>query len=86
MLTRDANDLLAQLETWYHADIGDMVTPLGASTDARAAVVTMADPTSLLIEADVSETSLPSSKIVRRDFGREFLSSPMVQPPLESDS
>jgi RND family efflux transporter MFP subunit len=42
-----------------NADVGDMVTPLGASTNARAAVVTMADPASLLVEADVSETSLP---------------------------
>jgi len=42
-----------------NADVGDMITPLGASTNARAAVVTMADPASLLVEADVSETSLP---------------------------
>lgn len=42
-----------------NADVGDMVTPLAASTDARAAVVTMADPASLLVEADVAETSLP---------------------------
>jgi RND family efflux transporter MFP subunit len=46
-----------------NADVGDMVTPLGASTDARAAVVTMADPSSLLIEADVSETSLPKVRV-----------------------
>jgi multidrug efflux pump subunit AcrA (membrane-fusion protein) len=46
-----------------NADVGDMVTPLGASTDARAAVVTMADPTSLLVEADVSETSLPKVRV-----------------------
>ncbi|HEY5997841.1 MAG TPA: efflux RND transporter periplasmic adaptor subunit [bacterium] len=46
-----------------NADVGDMVTPIGASTDARAAVVTMADPTSLLIEADVSETSLPKVRV-----------------------
>ena len=46
-----------------NADVGDMVTPLGASTNARAAVVTMADPGSLLIEADVSETSLPKIRV-----------------------
>jgi RND family efflux transporter MFP subunit len=46
-----------------NADIGDMVSPLGASTDARAAVVTMADPASLLVEADVSETSLPKVRV-----------------------
>jgi RND family efflux transporter MFP subunit len=42
-----------------NADIGDMVTPIGAAANARAAVVTIADPASLLVEADVSETSLP---------------------------
>ena len=46
-----------------NADVGDMVTPIGASTDARAAVVTMADPASLLVEADVSETSLPKVRV-----------------------
>ena len=46
-----------------NADIGDMITPLGASTDSRAAVVTMADPASLLVEADVSETSLPRVRV-----------------------
>lgn len=46
-----------------NADVGDMVTPLGASTNARAAVVTIADPTSLLVEADVSETSLPKVRV-----------------------
>ncbi len=41
-----------------NADIGDMVTPLGAASNARAAVVTIADLSSLLVEADVAETNL----------------------------
>lgn len=40
------------------ADVGDVVTPLSASTNSKAAVVTMADLSTLEIEADVSETSL----------------------------
>jgi RND family efflux transporter MFP subunit len=46
-----------------NAEVGDMVTPIGSAANARAAVVTMADPTSLLIEADVSETSLPKVRV-----------------------
>ncbi len=41
-----------------NADIGDIVTPLGAATNAKAAVVTIADMRSLLVEADVSESNL----------------------------
>lgn len=41
-----------------NADIGDIVTPLGAAADAKAAVVTIADMGSLLVEADVSESNL----------------------------
>lgn len=40
------------------ADIGDMVTPLGAAANAKAAVVTIADMSSLQVEADVSESNL----------------------------
>jgi RND family efflux transporter MFP subunit len=40
------------------ADIGDIVTPLGAAANAKAAVVTIADLDSLQVEADVSETNL----------------------------
>jgi RND family efflux transporter MFP subunit len=42
-----------------NAEVGDMVTPVGSAANARAAVVTIADPASLLVEADVAETSLP---------------------------
>ncbi|WP_173196659.1 efflux RND transporter periplasmic adaptor subunit [Geobacter sp. SVR] len=40
------------------ADVGDIVTPIGAAVNAKAAVVTMADMGSLQVEADVSESSL----------------------------
>jgi multidrug efflux pump subunit AcrA (membrane-fusion protein) len=41
-----------------NADVGDIVTPLGAAANAKASVVTMADMASLVVEADVSESSL----------------------------
>ncbi len=41
-----------------NADIGDIVTPIGAAADAKAAVVTIADMNSLQVEVDVSESNL----------------------------
>jgi len=41
-----------------NADIGDIVTPLGAAANAKAAVVTIADLNSLQVEADVAESNL----------------------------
>ncbi len=41
-----------------NADVGDIVTPLGAAANAKAAVVTIADMRSLEVEADVSEANL----------------------------
>lgn len=41
-----------------NADIGDIVTPIGAAANAKAAVVTIADMDSLQVEADVSESNL----------------------------
>lgn len=41
-----------------NADIGDIVTPFGAAANAKAAVVTIADLTSLQVEVDVSESNL----------------------------
>lgn len=41
-----------------NADVGDIVTPLGAAANAKAAVVTIADMDSLLVEVDVSESNL----------------------------
>src|SRR5208283_1567466 len=45
------------------ADIGDIITPLGAAANAKAAVVTLADMNSLEVEADVSESNLQLVKI-----------------------
>ena len=41
-----------------NADIGDIITPIGAAANAKAAVVTIADLGSLQVEADVSESNL----------------------------
>ncbi|MFH0810619.1 MAG: efflux RND transporter periplasmic adaptor subunit [Pseudomonadota bacterium] len=41
-----------------NADVGEVVAPLGSSVNTRAAVVTMADMSSLDVEADVSESNL----------------------------
>jgi len=45
-----------------NADIGDIVTPIGAASTAKAAVVTLADMSSLKVEADVSESNLGKLK------------------------
>lgn len=45
-----------------NADIGDIVTPLGAAANAKAAVVTIADMNSLQVEVDVSESNLEQVK------------------------
>jgi RND family efflux transporter MFP subunit len=41
-----------------NADIGDIVTPIGAAANAKAAVVTIADMDSLMVEVDVSESNI----------------------------
>jgi RND family efflux transporter MFP subunit len=41
-----------------NADVGDIVTPIGAAANAKSAVVTIADMDSLQVEADVSESNL----------------------------
>jgi len=41
-----------------NADIGDIVTPLGAAANAKAAVVDVADMDSLKVEVDVSESNI----------------------------
>jgi RND family efflux transporter MFP subunit len=46
-----------------NADIGDIVTPIGAAADAKSAVVTIADMDSLQVETDVSESNLYQVKI-----------------------
>jgi RND family efflux transporter MFP subunit len=40
------------------ADIGEVVAPFGSATNAKAAVVTMADMSSLMVQADVAESFL----------------------------
>ena len=46
-----------------NADVGDIVTPIGAAANAKAAVVSIADMGSLLVEADVSESNLAQIKV-----------------------
>ena len=45
------------------ANVGDMVTPFSSAADSKGAVVTMADMTTLEVEADVSEASLSKVKV-----------------------
>lgn len=45
-----------------NADIGDIITPLGAAANAKASVVSIADMGSLLVECDVSETNISKVK------------------------
>lgn len=44
------------------ANIGDIMTPFGAAMNAKASVVTVADMSSLQVEADVSEANLEKVK------------------------
>ena len=46
-----------------NADIGDIVTPIGAAANAKAAVVSIADMNSLQVEVDVSETSITTIRV-----------------------
>jgi RND family efflux transporter MFP subunit len=46
-----------------NADIGDIVTPLAATAEAKAAVVTIADMASLLAEVDVSESNIAQVRV-----------------------
>lgn len=46
-----------------NADVGDIVTPLGAAANAKASVVSVADMNSLKVEADVSESNLTQVKL-----------------------
>jgi RND family efflux transporter MFP subunit len=45
-----------------NADIGEMVVPMAASVGSKSAVVTIADMTSLQVEADVSESNIERVK------------------------
>jgi RND family efflux transporter MFP subunit len=58
---RDYTDLEAPFDAVVltkNADIGDIISPLGASSTSKAAVVTIADMGSLAAEVDVSESSI----------------------------
>jgi HlyD family secretion protein len=46
-----------------NADVGDIVSPLAAQANAKAAVVTLADMGSLEVEADVSEANLAKVRV-----------------------
>jgi RND family efflux transporter MFP subunit len=46
-----------------NADIGDIITPLGAAANSKAAVITIADMGSLEVETDVSEANLSLVKV-----------------------
>jgi RND family efflux transporter MFP subunit len=48
----------AGVVTTKYADVGEVVAPFGAAANARAAVVTMADLGSLMVEVDVAESNL----------------------------
>ncbi len=48
-----------------NADIGDIVTPIGAAANAKSAVVGVADMDSLKVEADVAESSLKQVKLAQ---------------------
>jgi len=46
-----------------NANVGDVITPLSSAAGTQGAVVTMADMTTLEVEADVSEGSLSQARI-----------------------
>ncbi|MFZ5449736.1 MAG: efflux RND transporter periplasmic adaptor subunit [Thermodesulfobacteriota bacterium] len=49
--------------TTKYAEVGEVVAPFGAATNARAAVVTMADLNSLMVEVDVAESNLDKIRL-----------------------
>ena len=57
-----------------NADVGDIVTPIGATANVQSAVVTIADMNSLVVEVDVSESNIGSVKLetALRDTARCF--------------
>ena len=46
-----------------NADVGDIITPFGAAANAKAAVVSIADLSSLEVEVDVSEANIGSVQV-----------------------
>jgi len=49
--------------TTKYAEVGEVVAPFGAAANARAAVVTLADLNSLMVEADVAEANLDQVRV-----------------------
>ena len=49
--------------TVKYAEVGEVVAPFGSAANARAAVVTMADLNSLMVEADVAEANLDKVRL-----------------------
>ena len=49
--------------TTKYAEVGEVVAPFGAAANARAAVVTMADLNSLMVEVDVAESNLDKVRL-----------------------
>jgi RND family efflux transporter MFP subunit len=45
------------------ANVGDIITPFSSASDSKGAVVTMADMSTLEVEADVSESSLSKIRV-----------------------
>jgi RND family efflux transporter MFP subunit len=46
-----------------NADVGDIVTPIGAAANAKAAVFTIADMNSLQVEVDISESNIEKVRV-----------------------
>jgi HlyD family secretion protein len=51
--------------TTKYAEVGEVVAPFGAAVNARAAVVTLADLNSLMVEADVAESNLDQVRVTQ---------------------
>ncbi len=49
-----------------NAEVGEVVAPFGSSTQVKAAIVTMADMSSLQVEADVSESNIEKIRLGQR--------------------
>ena len=49
--------------TTKYAEVGEVVAPFGAAVNARAAVVTLADLNSLMVEADVAEANIDQVRV-----------------------
>lgn len=49
-----------------NAEVGEVVAPFGSSVQAKAAVVTIADMSSLQVEADVSESNIEKVRVGQR--------------------